>query len=53
MNDNGFPFDSGWDDGVYGTGCASTPLPDALAPLFELPELLELEEDADEAAAAA
>ena len=25
MNDKGFPFDSGWDDGVYGTGCTQPP----------------------------
>ena len=25
MNDNGFPFDSGWDDGVYGTGSTQPP----------------------------
>ena len=25
MNDRGFPFDSGWDDGVYGTGSTQPP----------------------------
>ena len=25
MNDKGFPFDSGWDDGVYGTGSTQPP----------------------------
>ena len=25
MNDKRFPFDSGWDDGVYGTGCTQPP----------------------------
>ena len=25
MEDNRFPFDSGFDDGVYGTGCTEPP----------------------------